>query len=321
MTNPSATLSVEHPGLPARLALALRDIKIAHSVFALPFAILAAFLATPALGAAGPADRTDLWKRFALQLALVVACMVAARTWAMLVNRIADHRLDAANPRTARRAVASGALRQRDALGFAIASALAFFGCCAGFLALDGNAWPLMLALPTLVWIAFYSFTKRFTALCHLFLGGALAASPLAAAIAVRPESLADTPALWAIAAMVVLWVAGFDILYALQDVEFDREAGLFSLPARLGPRTAVWLSRAMHAGAAGALLLAWRFDARLGALFLSACVVIAALLVLEHVVLARKGLRALPIAFFTINGVVSCLLGVVGVADLLLRA
>jgi 4-hydroxybenzoate polyprenyltransferase len=321
MPNSSATLTAEHPGLPARLALALRDIKIAHSVFALPFAIFAAFLATPALASGAAGDRTDLWKRFALQLALVVACMVAARTWAMLVNRLADHRLDAANPRTARRAVASGALRRRDAALFATLSALAFFACCAGFLALDHNPWPLILALPTLAWIAFYSFTKRFTALCHLFLGGALAASPLAAAIAVRPEALADTPALWAVAAMVVLWVAGFDILYALQDVEFDREAGLFSMPARLGPRTAVWLSRAMHAGAVGALVVAWRLDARLGVLFLVACAVIAALLVLEHIVLAKKGLRALPIAFFTINGVVSCLLGAVGVADLLLGA
>jgi len=313
----STSITAERPPLTARLALALRDIKIAHSVFALPFAILAAFLATPALAAGAPADRTDLWKRFALQLALVVACMVAARTWAMLVNRIADHRLDAQNPRTARRAVASGALRRRDATIFAAASALAFFLCCAAFLALDHNAWPLILALPTLAWIAFYSFTKRFTALCHLFLGGALAASPLAAAIAVRPEALADTPALWAIAAMVVLWVAGFDVLYALQDVEFDREAGLFSLPAKLGPRTAVWLSRAMHLGAVGALLAAWRLDARLNTLFLAACAAIALLLILEHAVLAKKGLRALPIAFFTINGVVSCLLGVVGVADL----
>src|SRR5690606_37906682 len=105
------------------------------------------------------------------------------------------------------------------------------------FWAFFDNPWPLVLSVPTLAWIAFYSFTKRFTALCHVFLGGALAASPLAAAIAVEPGALATTPALWLLAAMVLLWVAGFDIAYALQDIDFDRATGLRSVPARLGTR------------------------------------------------------------------------------------
>lgn len=315
MTTRTASIAADRPGLATRLALALGDIKIAHSVFAMPFAILAAFMATSAV----EAQRLAAWRRFALQLALVVACMVAARTWAMLVNRLVDRRFDAENPRTSRRPLASGTLEARDATILAALSALAFFVCCAGFLALDANPWPLILALPTLAWIAFYSFTKRFTAACHLFLGGALAASPLAAAIAVRPEALVDTPALWAVAAMVVLWVAGFDILYALQDVAFDRSAGLFSLPSRFGARAGVLISRGMHLAAAGALFVAWLLDARLGWLFLAACAAIGALLIFEHAVLSKRGLRGLPIAFFTVNGVVSCLLGGAGVVDLLL--
>lgn len=304
--------------LPARLRLALADIKLAHSVFALPFALVGVFLAAPAFeqAAGGRVTRTLL-----LQLALVVVCMVFARTWAMLVNRIADRRFDAANPRTARRPLASGALPGRDAYALAGAAALAFIAACAGFYAINANPWPLALSAPALAWIAFYSFTKRFTALSHVFLGGALAASPLAAAIAINPGALADTPALWWIALMVMLWVAGFDVLYALQDVDFDRANNLFSLPARLGPRAAALLSRAMHAGALGALVLAWMADQRLGAIYLAAVVGVGALLVFEHAVLHRRGLAALPMAFFTVNGVVSVLLGLAAVTDIVLAA
>lgn len=294
----------------APVVLGLTDIKLAHSVFALPFAVLGAFLA-----AAGR-DGAIGWRRFGGQLGLVVACMVFARTWAMLVNRLADRHFDAANPRTARRAIASGRLRARDGLLVALASAAAFLACCAGFWAAYGNPWPIVLALPTLAWIAFYSFTKRFTALSHLFLGGALAVSPLAAAIAVRPAALADTPALWLLAGMVLLWVAGFDVAYALQDIEFDRGAGLRSVPARLGPRRALWASRAMHAVAFACLVGAATADARLGALFYGAVALVGALLVFEHVVLARRGVAGLPLAFFTVNGVVSCVLGVAGCVD-----
>lgn len=285
------------------------DIKIAHSVFALPFALLAVFLTRP--GADTPA-------RLAAKLALVVACMVSARTWAMLVNRLADRRIDAANPRTARRALPAGRLTGRQGLAAAGVSAAAFTACAAAFGPLFANWWPAILALPVLAWIAFYSFTKRFTALCHLFLGGALAASPICAAIAINPAALTHTPALWWLAGMVLCWVAGFDIIYALQDVDFDRAAGLSSVPAALGPRGAAWVSRGLHAVAAACLVLAWRSDPRLGALFAIAVGTTLALLVAEHVVLVRKGLAGLDLAFFTLNGVVSCLLGAAGIADVL---
>lgn len=294
--------------LASRLRLAAGDIKLAHSVFALPFAVLASFLARP---------ETDSWGRFSGKLVLVVVCMVLARTWAMLVNRLADLRFDAANPRTARRAIASGRLSARDGAAIAAGAAALFVLAAAGFYLAFDNPWPAMLSLPVLAWIAFYSFTKRFTVLCHLFLGSALAASPIAAAIAVDPDSLARTPALWWLAAMVLLWVAGFDAIYALQDIDFDRSEGLSSLPARLGWRGGIWASRALHAGAVACLLVSARADPRLGPIYLAGALAACALLVVEHAILARRGKQGLDMAFFTVNGVVSCVLGLAGVADL----
>jgi len=309
------TQHADAPRIP--IALALRDIKLAHTVFALPFALLGACLATPALRADPP---EGAWPRFAAQLALVVVCMIFARTWAMLVDRVADRRFDARNERTARRAVASGALPARAALVIALASAAAFTLGCAAFYLFFDNPWPVILALPTLAWIALYSYTKRFTALCHLFLGGALAASPLAAAIAVAPDALAHTPAIYALALMVALWVAGFDVLYALQDIDFDRSEGLHSIPARLGARRAAILSRAMHALALGALVATLLLDPRLGAIFALAVLGVAALLVFEHIHVARRGLAGLPVAFGLVNGAISIALSLAGALDLLLR-
>lgn len=292
-----------------RVRLACADIKVAHSVFALPFALVGAFLARPEGGG---------WGVFGAQLALVVVCMVLARTWAMLVNRLADRRIDAENPRTAGRVIASGRLPVRDALALALACALGFVGACALFALFFGNPWPLLLSVPVLGWIALYSFTKRFTALCHVFLGAALGVSPVAAAIAVEPGSAASTPALWAIGGMVVLWVAGFDVIYALQDIDFDRRAGLHSIPARLGWRGGIAVSRAMHAGALGMLMVALVVEPRFGALFGLGVGAVGVLLVAEHVVLAKRGKAGLEMAFFTLNGVVSCVLGAAAITDVL---
>lgn len=299
----------QRPGAWNALGHALVDIKLAHSVFALPFAILAAVAARPVDGA---------WSRFAGQLGVVVVCMVLARTWAMLINRIVDREFDAKNARTARRALASGRVSPAQAWAIALACAALFIGAASMFWVFFGNRWPALLGVPVLAWIAFYSFTKRFTWLCHVFLGGALAASPLAAAIAVDPSSLSRLAVLWYLAGMVVLWVAGFDVIYAIQDLEFDQRQGLSSIPARLGLRGAVWTSRVLHAGAFAMLVLAWRSEARLGTAFGAAVGLVAALLVMEHVVLARRGKAGLDMAFFTLNGIVSCVLGAAGCADLL---
>lgn len=293
-----------------RLRVAAADIKLAHSVFALPFALLAAFLARPAGQSSG---------RFAAQIALVVLCMVAARTWAMLVNRLADARFDADNPRTRRRAFASGTLTVRDGIVMAAAAAGLFMVACAGFWFLDHNPWPTLLGPPVLAWIAFYSFTKRFTLLCHLVLGSALAFSPVAAAIAIDPGSLARTPAIFLLSGMVLCWVAGFDVIYALQDIDFDRAQRLRSIPAALGWRRAAWLSRGLHALALVSLIGVWQVEPRLGTVFAVAVALVAALLIYEHAILARRGRAGLAMAFFTINGVISVVLGVLGIADLVI--
>lgn len=296
------------------LRLVAADIKIAHSVFALPFAVLGAFLA-----------RTGAWPGnagFVGQLSLIVACMVCARTWAMVFNRLADRRFDAANPRTQRRSLASGRLTPGQGWAAALISAGLFIGAASLFWVFLRNPWPLALSIPVLIWIAFYSLTKRFTALCHVFLGGALAASPIAAAIAVDPSSVIlpiwppSVMAIWGLGAMVLCWVAGFDIIYALQDIEFDRSAGLRSIPARLGWRGALWVSRGLHGLAFLFLLLAWAVDGRLGWLFGVGIGAVGVLLVTEHIILIRRGKAGLDMAFFTLNGIVSCVLGLAGCLD-----
>lgn len=312
------TLQTTPPTPLARLGLALADVKLAHSVFALPFALLGAFMAAPRHDKYG----SVLWERFPGMLALIVACMFFARTWAMLVNRVADARLDAANPRTARRAFAAGSLTRRDGLAMLGACAAAFLLCCAGFGVLYDNWLPPLLGVPVLLWIGFYSFTKRFTFLCHVFLGGALAASPIAAAIAVGGWGAVDgpaAPALAWLAGMVVLWVAGFDVIYALQDLDHDRSAGLHSVPARFGWRGAAWISRTMHAAAMACLVMAWRAGPGFGPVFGVAVVLVAGVLAFEHLVLARRGRAGIPMAFFTLNGVVSCVLGLAGITEILL--
>lgn len=307
-----STALVSPPGsVFGKLRLAAADIKLAHSVFAMPFAILAAFLARP---------ESTPWTRFAGQLALVVVCMVLARSWAMLFNRLADRRLDMANPRTARRVLAAGAISSRDGWLIAFGCAIGFLGACALFLVFFQNPWPLALGVPVLGWIAVYSLTKRFTALCHVFLGGALAASPLAAALAVHPPAMLAMPVLWLLAGMVLLWVAGFDVIYALQDIEFDRAVKLHSIPAKLGVGGAVWVSRGLHLGAFALLVLAASFvgrETRFGPIFMVAVALVGVLLISEHVVLAKRGQAGLDMAFFTLNGVVSCVLGAAGVTDL----
>lgn len=324
MTTEAVPIQSAASGLLGKMAIVAADIKIAHSVFALPFAALGAFLASAhgGGGMAGSVPGGDtgpaiIWTRFSGQLGLIVVCMVFARTWAMLVNRLADRRLDAANPRTARRAFASGRLTTRDGLALLGLSGLGFSAACVLFGVLYGNWWPAWGALPVLVWIGFYSFTKRFTALCHVFLGGALATSPIAAAVAVAPGSL-SSPAIWCLSGMVLFWVAGFDVIYALQDLEHDRGAGLCSVPSRLGAGRAIMISRLLHAASFAALVAAWWTEPRLGVVFAAGVGATGVLLIAEHVVLARRGKAGLDMAFFTLNGVISVVLGLAGIADVL---
>ena len=291
------------------LQAAASDIKLHHSVFALPFAVLGACLA-----AVTPEGVP--WGGMVWRLAVVVACMVFARTAAMLANRLADADIDARNARTARRAIPSGRLSRRAATVMLVASAAAFQLCTLAFPLAFGNPWPAWLAPPVLLWLLAYPFMKRFTWLCHAWLGASLAISVPAAALAMRPEAV-DLAVVWWIAGMVLLWVTGFDVIYALQDVETDRREGLFSMPARLGTGAALVLSMAMHVGALACLVQAWRAEPRLGAPFAIAVAVTAGLLVVEHATVRRWGTSRMALTFFTLNGCVSLLLGTAGVLGL----
>jgi 4-hydroxybenzoate polyprenyltransferase len=289
------------------------DIKLHHSVFAMPFAVLAAFMA------AAPVGRSIDWPRFAGQLALVVVAMIFARTVAMLSNRLLDRHLDRRNPRTTGRALPSGRVTAMTVLAVLLTCAGCFMAVCLGFGLLYGNWWPAGLGLPVLTWLGAYPLLKRFTPLCHLYLGSALGLSPLAAALAVEPAAVVSQPALWLVAIMVMCWVAGFDIIYALQDIEIDRALGQFSLPARWGAPAAMWASRTLHLVSAVCLAAAAGIDPRLGILFAIGTVIVIALLAYEHLTVARWGTTRIAMAFFTLNGIVSCILGTLGVADVLI--
>ncbi len=279
-------------------------IKFPHSVFALPFALLATFLA------ARPQRPT--WA----QLGLIVLCMVAARAAAMTFNRIVDVQFDAANPRTTNRALPRGAVTRTAAWVLFAAACLAFLLGCAGFLRLYDNPWPLRLALPVLAWLCFYSFTKRFTLWSHVVLGVALALSPVAAWIAIDPTTL-SAPA-WLLLIAVTFWVAGFDLIYACQDVEFDRAQGLHSVPARLGVAAALWLARGFHLLTTAALV-GVGLSARLGTLYYAGVVCVAVLLVIENALVSPHDLRRANLAFFAVNGFVGVLLSILGVLDIVL--
>ena len=284
-----------------------RDIKLSHSVFALPFALLGALVALPP----GPIDRG----RLALSATLVVGCMVAARTAAMVANRLLDQHIDARNPRTAGRALPAGRVGARAARLALFVSSLAFVAFAALFGVLQGNWWPAALSVPVLGWICAYGLCKRFTMLCHVWLGTSLAMSPAAAALAVRPESLAGS-APWLLSAAVLCWVAGFDVLYAMQDVEVDRRDGLHSMPARLGETGAAWVARLLHA-ACVLLLLGFReSDPAFGTAFVAAVWIAAAVIAFEHVVLATRGAGGFARHFTLLNGIVSLVIGGVGIAS-----
>ncbi|MCX7895613.1 MAG: putative 4-hydroxybenzoate polyprenyltransferase [Thermoanaerobaculum sp.] len=255
-----------------------------HTVFALPFAFLGVLEAAGGL----PPLSTALW---------VLLAMVGARTAAMAFNRLVDLPFDAANPRTAQRPLPAGRLAKAHAWALVVAGAVVLVVAA-------GQLNPLCLALSplALAWVLGYSYTKRFTAFSHLWLGMGLAMAPMGGWLAVT-GSFALPPLV--LAGAVAFWVAGFDILYSLQDLEFDRGAGLFSLPARFGVAAALGASRLSHALAAtGFAAFAWLVGAGLwgGVAVGLAC----SLLVAQHLLLARGGLARIQTAFFTANGFLS---------------
>jgi len=289
-------------------------IKFSHSVFALPFALMAAFLAGRCAFEAG---RTSHIYPGATQLGLVILCMIFARSAAMTFNRIVDARFDAMNPRTARRAIPLGRISSRQAMLFFALCAAGFILASAGFWWFDQNRWPLLLAGPVLAYLCFYSYTKRFTHLSHLVLGTAIGLSPAAAWIAIDPASL-GWPAIL-IGAAVTLWIGGFDIIYACQDVVPDRAGGLHSLPAKLGVGPALWVARAAHGGVV-VLLVGLAGTAALGWLYLAGVVAVGILLLVENILVRADDLSKVNVAFFTVNGIISLVLGALTITDILLR-
>ena len=313
MTPELTDATVSRTQQPASPLAMISDIKIAHSVFALPFALLGAVMA-----AQGVADKTVGGRDLAAAITLVVVAMVAARTAAMLSNRILDRHIDARNPRTRHRPLAAGAVSLRTYLLGLAGSLLVFFACCLTFLLALDNPLPLLLGAPVIAWICAYALFKRFTWWCHLWLGASLALSVPAAAVAVNPDAVAHLPALWVLTAMVLCWVAGFDVIYALQDVDTDIAEGLHSMPSKLGVERAMWCSRMLHLFAAGLLFQAWWLMPSLGWLFFVAACVASLLLLIEHRTVRGWGTSKMAMTFFTLNGIVSCVIGAAGIWDLL---
>jgi 4-hydroxybenzoate polyprenyltransferase len=266
----------------------LEMIKIEHTLFALPFAFLGALLAARGLPTA--------W-----QLAWITAAMVGARSAAMTFNRIADRDIDAANPRTRARAIPAGLLSLRFAWAFTITASALFFVAAAML-----NRLTLILSPVALASVLLYSYTKRFTSLSHIVLGWSLSIAPTGAWIAVRGSL--DSPAPLLLSLVVLLWTAGFDVLYACQDVAFDRQTGLRSVPARVGISRALWIARALHAGAFIALVGLYLIVG-LGWLTLAGVGATGALLVYQHSLVKASDLSRLNAAFFTTNAFVSVIL------------
>jgi 4-hydroxybenzoate polyprenyltransferase len=262
----------------------LEMIKWEHSIFALPFALTGAMLAA----GGWPSGRA---------LFLIVVCMVSARTAAMAFNRLADADLDRDNPRTAMRALPAGTLSRSFVGGFVVVSSLIFLGAAALLNRLTLEFAPIALAV-----VLAYSYMKRITRWSHLVLGLALGIAPSAAWIAVRGSF---DPRIAVLTLAVLLWVGGFDVLYACQDFEHDRRVGLNSVPQAFGITAAFWIARIMHLGMLAALL--WLIDLfHLGRLADAGIVAVALLLAYEHSIISPKDIRRMNAAFFTLNGIIS---------------
>jgi len=316
----------------------LEMIRFSHTVFALPFALLAALMAWDVRaqeqllswsysdildlrGVAFPKARVLFSVVHWNEIAGIVVCMIAARSAAMAFNRLADRLIDAQNPRTKTRHLPAGVLSVSSVVGFTLLSSVAFIAATTLFLP---NRLPLILSLPVILFLFGYSYTKRFTALAHFWLGAALMLAPVCVWIAIRGELLLAKPIdilpAVILGGAVLGWVAGFDIIYACQDVEFDRQAKLKSIPAMLGVAGALRLAAVCHLATVlllAALPLVCR-QVPLGWVYGAGVAAIAILLLYEHAIVRPNDLTRVNVAFFNINAIISIGLLVVGAIDLL---
>ncbi len=291
-----------------RIRHLLELIRFSHTLFALPFALLAAAMAWAANRRSVP-PVPFRW----LDLLGIVVCMVTARSAAMAFNRLVDRRLDALNPRTRLRHLPAGILGAGAVVLFTLACSLGFVA--GTLLFLPHNRLPLYASAPVLMFLFGYSYAKRFTVLAHFWLGAALMLAPLAAWVAIRAE-IAWPPVL--LAGAVMLWVAGFDMIYACQDYAFDVKMGLRSVPARLGVAGALRLAAACHAGTVVLLAVMPLVYDGFRWVYLAGVTVMAGLLIYEHCLVRPDDLTRVNRAFFQVNAIVSLGLLAVGVIDLL---
>ena len=290
-----------------RVRRLLELIRFSHTIFALPFALLAAVLAWQ--------DERFRWE----DLAGILLCMVLARSAAMAFNRLVDRDIDAKNPRTAGRHLPAGLLGTGTVWAFTLL-------CCCGFVASTllfqfrdpPNPWPLILAVPVLLFVLSYSLTKRFTSLAHFWLGAALMLAPVAAWIAVKGLTDMAVPCL--LGGAVMFWVAGFDILYACQDAAFDREHALHSIPARIGVVASLRLAAVCHVIMFGLLVGLAFVSPHLDSVFLVGLGLIGGLLVYEHALVRPDDLSRVNRAFFHVNGIISVGLLVLVLVQLAVR-
>jgi 4-hydroxybenzoate polyprenyltransferase len=300
-----STVTAPPASLAGKLRLFAGDIKIHHTVFAMPWAILSAVLA----------GRTFAGSLTTGKVFLVILCMVTARTVAMAANRIFDAELDAKNPRTARRALPSGALSR----GF-VATLLGL--CCGGFIAASAafeffyhNPWPVALSVAVLIYLCAYPLMKRFTRLCHYYLGIALALAPVCAWVAVVGRI--DWPPV-VMFVIVAAWTAGFDIIYACQDYASDVVTGVVSVPAKMGISGALWVSRATHLLAAAMLIVLGHIVPQFRNFYFLGASLAIGLLIIEQSLVRPNDLSKVNLSFFTINGIISVVLATLGIVDLL---
>ena len=294
-TSPTATIN--EPTLWTKLKELLSLIRFSHTLFALPFALLSAVLA---------------WREVTFQwthLIGLVLCMIFARSAAMAFNRIADRGIDSENPRTSGRHLPTGKLSLQLVTAFTVVCAGGFILSTLLFLP---NRWPIILSLPVLLFLMGYSYSKRFTSLCHYWLSAALMLSPIAAWIAIT-GTLSWTPVLLAV--VIFFWVGGFDIIYATQDAQFDSDNQLHSIPARLGVARALRIAALSHLLTIAALFGLWEI-AGLGTVFLVGVILVSGLLAYEHSIISPQDLARVNVAFFHINALISVGLFLVGLAD-----
>jgi 4-hydroxybenzoate polyprenyltransferase len=304
VAKPSESSPVATDSFATRFRHLMGLIRFSHTVFALPFAMLSAAIAWTL------PDTVFRWQ----DLLGILLCMVFARSAAMAFNRVVDAQIDAGNPRTAGRHIPAGLLSRKLVVLFTLACSIAFVASTLIFLP---KQLPIILSVPVLLFLLSYSYAKRLTSLCHYWLSCALMLSPISAWIAVRDE-FALVPAL--LGAVIFFWVGGFDIIYACQDADFDRERKLFSIPARLGIRGALRLAFVSHLVTIVCLFLLWYYSP-LGSVFLVGVSLISLLLLYQHAIVKPDDLTRVNIAFFKVNSIVSIGLLLLGLADLAMTA